>query len=255
MGLTAGQIRDLIGRVARLTPETGDSSRRRAGRRPALDLPQGVVLTLVMLRSNMSQATIAHLVGVSQPTVSRIYRRYLPLISRALRLSAPRLEEVLTGRLILLDGTLIPTGTRAGQPELYSGKRRRPGVNVQVLADTAGRLLAVSRPFPGRTHDRAALALTGWEPLLARTAVIADLGYQGASVVTPRKTPPGGALSPSDKESNRNISGIRAAVERAIAHLKNWKTLSSGYRGRLRDLPAVIQAVTALEFFRLGWNM
>jgi hypothetical protein len=35
--------------------------------------------------------------------------------------------------------------------------------------------------------------------------------------------------------------------------LKNWKVLANGYRGRLSELPAVIQITTALEFYRLGW--
>jgi hypothetical protein len=40
---------------------------------------------------------------------------------------------------------------------------------------------------------------------------------------------------------------------RAIAHLKNWKILSTGYRVRLAELPNVIRIITALEFYRLGW--
>jgi hypothetical protein len=42
-----------------------------------------VVLTLVLLRSNMSQTLLADLFGISQPTVSRIYRAMLPLIERS----------------------------------------------------------------------------------------------------------------------------------------------------------------------------
>ena len=35
----------------------------------------------------------------------------------------------------------------------YSGKHKRHGVNVQVLADTRGRLLWVSPALPGAVHD------------------------------------------------------------------------------------------------------
>jgi hypothetical protein len=45
----------------------------------------------------------------------------------------------------------------------------------------------------------------------------------------------------------------RSAVERCIAHLKNWKILATGYRGRLAELPNVIRIVTRIEFYRLGW--
>jgi DDE superfamily endonuclease len=56
--------------------------------------------------------------------------------------------------------------------------------------------------------------------------VIADLGYLGEPVVTPVKKPPKGELSPAQTEANKHLSGIRCAVERCIAHLKNWKILA-----------------------------
>ncbi|GDY34099.1 hypothetical protein GTS_57320 [Gandjariella thermophila] len=49
------------------------------------------------------------------------------------------------------------------------------------------------------------------------------------------------------------ISSLRSAVERCIAHVKNWKILATGFRGRLAELPNVIRIVTTLEFYRLGW--
>ena len=50
---------------------------------------------------------------------------------------------------------------------------------------------------------------------------------------------------------NKGLSSSRAAVERAISHLKNWKVLSGRYRGRLADFPKVIRTVVALEIFRI----
>ena len=57
---------------------------------------------------------------------------------------------------------------------------------------------------------------------------------------------------PPQQASNKSLSGIRAAVERCIAHLKNWKILASGYRRPLRKLSICLTAVTALEFYRLN---
>ena len=42
-------------------------------------------------------------------------------------------------------------------------------------------------------------------------------------------------------------------MEHAISHLKNWKTLSTGYRGRLAELPDAIHLITKLELYRLDW--
>ncbi|MFK0247130.1 transposase family protein [Amycolatopsis azurea] len=103
-------------------------------------------------------------------------------------------------------------------------------------------------------HDRKAFGVCGWAQGLGESTVIADAAYQGTSVITPRRRPRGGALSPGDLAGNRVISALRSAVEQAIAHFKNWKILATGYRGRLSELAGLIQLVTALQFYRLGWR-
>jgi hypothetical protein len=80
--------------------------------------------------------------------------------------------------------------------------------------------------------------------------VIADLGYRGEPVVTPVGKPPKGELSRAQMGANKHLSGIRSAVERCIAHLKNWKILATGYRRPLRKLAICLAAVGALEFYR-----
>lgn len=165
----------------------------------------------------------------------------------------PTLPDAVAKRVVLIDGTLVPTGNRAGQEGNYAGKHRRAGLSVQLLANLTGGLLAVSAPWPGLMHDRRAFTETGFEALLADTSTIGDLGYLGTTVITPHRGPPGGQLFNRDTDSNTEISALRSAVERAIAHLKNWKILATGYRGRLTELPASTRIVTALEFYRLGW--
>lgn len=247
-GLPAELIEELVARVWQIGQSSGT-----AGWPRVVGLYKAVVITLILVRHNQSQTTVADLFGISQSTVSRIYRRFLPLIGQAVCLHVPDLVEVLRGRVVLLDGTDVPTGNRAGHGENFSGKRHRAGLNIQVVADLSGCLLGVSVPMPGAMHDRRAFTETGWEELFADTDIIADPGYQGTHAVTPRKKPQGGELSENDKASNKKISAIRSAVERCIAHLKNWKILATGYRGRLAELPTVIRIVTALECYRLGW--
>lgn len=81
---------------------------------------------------------------------SRIYRRVLPLLEQAVCLHVPSVPEVLWGRLVLVDGTLVPTGSRTGHEDNYSGKRHRSGLAIQVLSSTGSELLAVSAPYTGR---------------------------------------------------------------------------------------------------------
>ena len=247
-GIAADQIDELVARIWQIshTQETQAWP-------PVVGLYRAVVLTLVYVRQNLNQAAVGDLFGVSQSTVSRVYRGIIPLIGQALCLHVPSLEEAIRGRLVLVDGTDIPTGNRAGHEDNYSGKRRRSGLNIQVAADTDGDLLGVSAPLPGSMHDRKAFNESGWEELLAYTPTIADPAYQGSHAITPRKRSQGGELSTGDKANNRTISSLRSAIERCIAHLKNWKILATGYRGRLSELPDVLRIIVALEFYRLDW--
>ena len=207
----------------------------------------GVFESPVALRLGVDPQVIARRVGgsVSGPGFVRI-------------VVGPELVEVITGRVIIPDGTLIPTCNRAAHPELYSGKRHRSGAAVQILSGTDGRLRHVGEPIAGSIHDIRAFRETGLAAILAEHMdnhlVIADLGYRGEPVCTPVKKPPKGELSPAQIEANKHLSGIRSAVERAIAHLKNWKILATGYRRPLRKLAPCLVAVAALEFYRLNWT-
>jgi hypothetical protein len=250
-GLDHTQIQELVARIHQIRPEPG------RGRRPLLGLYRRVQLTLVLLRQNLNQAATGDLFGVSQPTVSRIYRTMLPLIEQVTCVHRPPLPEVLRGRVVLVDGTLVPVGNRrtdrATHLANFSGKRHRAGLNVQVLSDLTGCLLAVSAPVAGKTHDRAAFTLAGYDQLLTDVPTLGDLGYQGTPVTRPRRRPPGRDHHPSTEVWNRSIATLRSAVERAISHWKNWKILATGYRGRLSELPHLIRIITTLEHYRLGW--
>jgi predicted XRE-type DNA-binding protein len=247
-GLAADQIEELVARIWQIVQCSEEQAWP-----PVVGLYRAVVITLVYVRQNLNQAAVGDLFGISQSTVSRVYRGILPLIGQALCLHIPDLEKAIRGRLVLVDGTDVPTGNRAGHEDNYSGKRRRAGLNIQVAADTDGGLLGISVPVRGSMHDRRAFAECGWEDLLADTATIADPAYQGTHAITPRKKPKGGELSANDKANNKVISSLRSAVERCIAHFKNWKILATGYRGRLTELPNIIRIVTSLEFYRLAW--
>lgn len=250
LGLSIEQLEELHGRLCDVL-ETG----MRPPEMPKiLSVWQQMVITLLIARQNVSQTFLADLHAVSQPTISRAYRAVMPLLDKVLAMHEPALADVLKNRTTLVDGTDVPTRNRQNTgKDNYSGKRHRQGLNVQVAADTHGVLLAVSPPVPGRRHDRRAITECGWEELLDHHDWIADPGYQGTTARTPKKKPIGRELTNHERAVNRSISSVRSAVERCIGHLKNWKILATGYRGRLAELPAVLRIITRLEFYRLGW--
>lgn len=146
-GLNRDQIEDLVAHIYH-GQKAEEQCGPRWGRKPALGLYRSVVLTLVHLRSNLSQATLADLYGVSQSTVSRIVRRYSPLIGKVLGGCVPPLSEVTRGRLVVVDGTLVPTGTRAGQTGLYAGKSDNTARTSRFCPTWEEPSWLSPRPFP-----------------------------------------------------------------------------------------------------------
>jgi hypothetical protein len=82
---------------------------------------------------------------------------------------------------VVLDGTLIPIDRVAAGRPFYSGKHKRHGMNLQVIASPEGTILWVSRALRGSTHDLRAARIWGIIRHLAAAGliVLADSGYQG----------------------------------------------------------------------------
>ncbi len=185
---------------------------------------------LAHLRNGDTYTRLAAGFGVGTSTAWRYVREPVDLL-------AALADDVTTGiaraaalAYAILDGTLIPIDRVADQKPYYSGKHKRHGVNVQVIADPAGRLIWASPALPGAVHDLTAARDLGIIDGLTNREVMtfADKGYQGAggSVRTPfkrhRHRP---RLSRRQKAVNRDHARIRALGERAVATLKTWKIL------------------------------
>jgi DDE superfamily endonuclease len=109
----------------------------------------------------------------------------------------------------------------------------------------------------GTRHDRRTRSGAGrhrvsrdGERLRVLGAEPGALGYPGTAAITGTRKPRGAELTDVQRACNTAINSTRAAVERAIAHLVNWKILDTGWRGRLADFPEVLRTVTGLEIYR-----
>ncbi|MQB02393.1 MAG: transposase, partial [Actinobacteria bacterium] len=198
-----------------------------AGGRPAaIGLYRSVAMVVTLMRTNITQDRAGAIFGVSQPTVSRRWDLLRPAIGEALARFVPDPGEVLGGSTALVDGTIAPTWDWAAIPDLYSGKAGYPGMNIQLAATPSGAVAAIGPiPVHGARHDAYAFPTSGLAGLLAGRHAAADLGYTGVDgiALVPFRTPPGGKLHHTQASFNRDFSAIRAAIERAIAHLKSWR--------------------------------
>ncbi|GAA3065700.1 Helix-turn-helix of DDE superfamily endonuclease [Actinokineospora globicatena] len=212
-----------------------------------------VILALEFWRTNAAQAVLAKFYRVHQSTISRT----ITLVTRVLAAELERIDPPVTSvpdTALIVDGTLVPTGNRRNVEGTRSGHRRRHGMNVHVVSDLAGRILTASDPLPGGTSDLTAFRTWSLASQLDQDQTLADKAYQGSGMLTPYKKPARKDFhDPDMRVFNTQLAAVRSAVERCIAHLKNWKILATGYRGRITDLPRLLALLVRLERLRLTW--
>jgi hypothetical protein len=120
---------------------------------------------------------------------------------------------------------------------------------VCVLSDT----------WEGKASDKSMAELAGYT-WLPGSCLYQDKGFQGfflpgVTIVQPKKTPPGGELTPPEKETNRRISSIRIRIEHAIGGVKRYRIVQDKIRllkDGLRD--TVMETCCGLHNLRLQYR-
>jgi hypothetical protein len=123
-----------------------------------------VVVALTYMRRNRVQVELAETYDVSQSTISRAITGITPLLEKALRKYVPTADELDDQKQYVVDGTLLPCWSWAGHPELYSGKHKTTGMNVQLACTLDGELAWISDPIDGARHDTHCLRESGALP-------------------------------------------------------------------------------------------
>lgn len=198
------------------------------------------------------QQELAEYHAVSQSTISRAITAITPLLATALREFTPTAEELPDGAQLIVDGTLVSCWSWANRAELYSGKHRTTGMNLQVVCDLPGQLRWISDPIDGCRHDSAALRESGVLDGIDPRNWIGDKGYVGLDMITPIKKQAHRDLLDWEKEFNTAINRIRWKIEQTIANLKTWRILHTDYRRPLATFSETISAVIGLHFYRFS---
>jgi hypothetical protein len=118
---------------------------QRRSRWRRLEPGRQALLALAHLRNGDTLTRLAAGFTISVATAWRYIREAIDLLAAIaddLRQAMARIRRL---AYAILDGTLIPIDRVADQKPCYSGKHRRHGVNVQVIADPALGLTRAAR--------------------------------------------------------------------------------------------------------------
>ncbi|MFE2537074.1 IS5 family transposase [Streptomyces sp. NPDC059371] len=219
-----------------------------------LNAGRQALLTLAHLRNGQPYAQLAAGFGIGTTTAYRYITEAVNLLAAL----APTFTEVVraasTKAYVILDGTLLPIDRIAADRPFYSGKHKKHGMNVQVIADPKGRLMWASPALAGAVHDVRAAREHSIIEALAEASITcwADKGYQGAGGTV--RLPYRGrwdSLSTGQQAVNRSHAKIRALVEQAIATLKSWRLLRK-LRCSTTRITSLVQAVLVLQLAATG---
>ncbi|MFH9663517.1 IS5 family transposase [Streptomyces sp. NPDC017248] len=240
--VSSSALRFLSARLRERRRALGTRWRRLSAGRQAL-------LALAHLRNGHTYAQLAAGFGVGTTTVYRYVTEAVELLAVLAPTLAEAVKVASTKAFVILDGTLLPIDRIAADRPFYSGKHKKHGMNVQVIADPRGRLLWASAALPGAVHDVRAARENGIIDALAEANINcwADKGYRGAGSTV--RIPYWGRwenLSMGQQAVNRSQAKIRALVEQAVATLKSWRLLRK-LRCSTTRITSLIQAVLTLH--------
>jgi DDE superfamily endonuclease/Helix-turn-helix of DDE superfamily endonuclease len=154
--LSAQTLTYVAGIIRRHRKKIGSAWRKLNPGRQAL-------LALAYLRKGETFAELAAGFGIGTATAWRYVNEAVALLAAR----SPKLRRALAAAkdaghaYLVIDGTLIPIDRVAADRPFYSGKHRRHGMNLQVIATPSGDIVWVSGPLPGAVHDLTAARIWG----------------------------------------------------------------------------------------------
>jgi hypothetical protein len=130
--------------------------------------------------------------------------------------------------------------------------------NLLVITETC-HVGFLSHTCEGQASDKSLAEEAGY-PLPSGSCLHQDKGFQGffqdgITIFQPKKTPPGGELTPPEKAANRRLSSIRIRIEQAIGGVKRDRIVKDTIRllkDGIRD--TVMDTCGGLHNFRLHYR-
>jgi len=197
-------------------------------------LDDHLLVLLILYRCHITQEFLGCLYGVDKATICRSLKRIENLAVGVLGVARRIVVSAEEAEALIVDCTeqTVYRPSRQ-QRRWYSGKKKRHTIKTEIIVTEKGRIVAASRPAPGRVHDLELRRRGRPPPKGAR--LYADSGYQGyqndhPATDIPYKRSGKRPLTKDERAYNHALSRFRVRVEHAIARLKSFRVLADRYR-------------------------
>jgi len=197
-------------------------------------LDDHLLVLLILYRCHITQEFLGCLYGVDKATICRSLKRIENLAVGVLGVARRIVVSAEEAEALIVDCTEQAVYRPSRKQRCwYSGKKKRHTIKTEIIVTAKGRIVAASRPAPGRVHDLE-LRRRGRPPPKG-SRLYADSAYQGYQNDHPatdipykrsRKKP----LAKDERAYNHALSRFRVRVEHALARLKSFRVLADRYR-------------------------
>jgi len=292
-GLNPFQFETLVKRLeplwirAETNRLTRDDRRRKigAGRKYRLhEIEDKLLLILVFYRTCVVYEFLGWIFNLDGSNVCRLIEKLSPLIEEAAdpvlsfaikdilkkRKKIRTWEEFVRKYPDLFELVIDSTEQKRERPKnkkkqknFYSGKKHTHSFKTQITINKIGRIIDVSRSFPGRIHDKTILlkerTLNYLPPDLKKYL---DKGYvkiqklypDHAIFIPTKRNRWKRTLTRSEKIKNTKISKRRIIVENTFSRMKKYQILSQTYRLNDNNYNRLFRNIAALCNFRLAFR-
>ena len=218
----------------------------------SLSTEDHVLMVLMKLRLGLLNKNIAYRYGLQPTMVSKIYRQWLPEISKAMQSlivwpSRPELRMNLptsfrrkySDCVCIIDCYEIfverPKNLTA-RAQTWSNYKHNNTTKYLVAISPAGAVIFLSTGWGGRVSDKEITLQSGFlDKISYGDCVLADRGFlienelnsRGSFLKIPKFTKGKEQLPAKDVHDSRRLSNVRNHVERVIGQLKNFRILQN----------------------------
>lgn len=259
VGLSVNDFDLILKKVLPLWEERVIGSYKRPGRHFKLEVSDMLLMLCIYYRSYITHAFLGYLFGLDDSRICRIFRKIEPLVAGVVHITKDKKltkEEVAN---ILIDVTeQAIERPKKNQKKHYSGKKKRHTLKTELRTTHEGRIVNVSRSYPGSKHDFA-IHRDG-PPVDRDSRVFVDSGYQGLDKLhkkteLPYKATKKMLLNKEQKIYNRLLSKIRIKIENVIGQIKQFRILSDRYRNKRSNYNLRFNIIAGLVNIKNGFSI